>query len=122
MGLRCPKCKQSNHFAIEYTDMVYVDGDGDTRDTAGNIDWADTSYCRCDNEDCEYEGHVGEFEDCYERCDADGNEPVCYRLHYQHCGVDWDQVATSTSAFDQCPICKKTIPAISSKEVMQEAA
>jgi hypothetical protein len=57
-GMACPKCGSEEPISIEITMMVQYWDDG-SDDYQGDMCWADTSYCQCD--ECYHHGTVADF-------------------------------------------------------------
>lgn len=70
--IRCPSCGQEDRFGIEGTAIFIVTDDG-TKDQ-GDIDWTDTSFCRC--EECDYSGTVANFRLEYFKIDPKSADEV----------------------------------------------
>lgn len=57
LGMRCPKCGSCEPFTICAEVMCTVNDDG--TDDYGDVQWNDTSYCRCHG--CDFVGTVNDF-------------------------------------------------------------
>lgn len=57
-GMRCPGCGQTEEFLIVASSWFTVLADGTSE--FGDVEWEDTSRCRCSNDECSWEGTVGE--------------------------------------------------------------
>jgi hypothetical protein len=58
-GVRCPRCRQADHFHIESRVTCFVTDDG--AEPGGDLDWDAASYCICP--ECGHGGPLDAFRD-----------------------------------------------------------